>query len=99
LKLTADRWAALLVFELRRAGEAVWRRVLADQYESVWRRCAPRGRWRTRELSDLMSYDDEVAGAMERRLSRWLADGARIERLASEVEAAFVATWTPDRLA
>jgi hypothetical protein len=42
---------------------------------------------------------DEVAAAMRRRLSRWLADGAQIERLPSEVEAAFVQRRTPDRLA
>ena len=99
LKLAADRWAALLSSELRRADEGLWRRVLADRYESVWRRCAPRGRWRTRELSDLLDSDDELAGAMERRLSRWLAEGGHIERLPSEVEAAFVHSRTPDRLA
>ncbi len=99
LKLAADRWAGLLTDELRRADEDLWRRVLAERYESVWRRCAPRGRWRTRELSDLLARDDAVAAAMRRRLSRWLADGAQIERLPSEVEAAFVQTRTPDRLA
>jgi hypothetical protein len=99
LKLAADRWAGLLTDELRRADEDLWRRVLAERYESVWRRCAPRGRWRTRELSDLLARDDQVAAAMRRRLSRWLADGAQIERLPSEVEAAFVQTRTPDRLA
>src|SRR5205085_2197974 len=50
LKLAADRWAGLLIAELRQADEALWQRVLADRYESVWRRCAPRGRWRVREL-------------------------------------------------
>jgi hypothetical protein len=99
LKLAADRWAGLLVAELRRADEDLWRRVLADRYESVWRRCAPRGRWRARELSDLMAADDAVAATMERQLSRWLADGGHIERLPSEVEAAFVHSRTPDRLA
>lgn len=99
LKLAAERWATLLTDELRRADEALWRRVLAERYESVWRRCAPRGRWRTRELADLLARDDAVAAAMRRRLSRWLADGAHIERLPSEVEAAFVQSRTPDRLA
>jgi hypothetical protein len=99
LRLAADRWAGLLTDELRRADEELWRRVLAERYESVWRRCAPRGRWRTRELADLLAHDDAVAAAMRRRLSRWLADGAQIERLPSEVEAAFVETRTPDRLA
>ena len=40
--------------ELRRADEDLWRRVLGERYESVWRRFAPRGRWRTRELADLI---------------------------------------------
>jgi hypothetical protein len=99
LKLAADRWAGLLTDELRRADEDVWRRVLAERYESVWRRCAPRGRWRTRELADLLAHDDAVAAAMRGRLARWLAAGAEIERLPGEVEAAFVQTRTPDRLA
>lgn len=99
LKLSADRWAALLMADLRRADEDLWRRVLAERYESVWRRCAPRGRWRTRELADLLSGDDATAAAMQRRLARWLANGAAVERLPGEVEAAFVETRTPDRLA
>jgi hypothetical protein len=99
LKLAADRWAGLLVGELRRADEDLWRRVLGERYESVWRRFAPRGRWRTRELADLMAGDDDVAGGMQRQLSRWLAEGGHIERLPEQVEAAFVHTRTPDRLA
>ena len=99
LKLSADRWAALLMADLRQADEDLWRRVLAERYESVWRRCAPRGRWRTRELADLLSGDDATAAAMQRRLARWLANGAAVERLPGEIEAAFVETRTPDRLA
>jgi hypothetical protein len=99
LKLAADRWAGLLTGELRRADEDLWRRVLGERYESVWRRFAPRGRWRTRELADLMARDDDVAGAMQRQLSRWLAEGGYVERLPDQVEAAFVHTRTPDRLA
>jgi hypothetical protein len=99
LKLSADRWAALLTADLRRADEDLWRRVLSERYESVWRRCAPRGRWRTRELADLLARDDATAAAMQRRLSRWLATGADVKRLPSELEAAFVETRTPDRLA
>lgn len=99
LKLAADRWAAMLTAELRGAPEDLWRRVLADRYESVWRRCAPRGRWRTRELADLLAHDDDVAASMRRQLARWLGDGARVERLPDEVEAAFVHARTPDRLA
>ena len=99
LKLSADRWAALLTADLRRAGEDLWRRVLGERYESVWRRCAPRGRFRTRELSYLVANDEDTAAAMRRRLSRWLAAGADVDRLPSELEAAFVETRTPDRLA
>lgn len=99
LRLAAERWAALLTAELRHAEEDLWRRVLGERYESVWRRCAPRGRWRTRELADLLAHDDDVAAAMQGRLTRWLGDGARIERLPDEVEAAFVHGRTPPRLA
>jgi hypothetical protein len=99
LKLSADRWAALLTADLRRAGEDLWRRVLGERYESVWRRCAPRGRFRTRELADLLANDEATAEAMRRRLSRWLAAGADVGGLPSELEAAFVETRTPDRLA
>lgn len=99
LRLAADRWAALLTGELRRAEEDLWRRVIGERYESVWRRCAPRGRWRTRELADLLAHDDAVAAALQGRLAHWLRDGARFERLADEVEAAFVHGRTPDRLA
>jgi hypothetical protein len=99
LKLSADRWAALLTADLRRAEEDLWRRVLADRYESVWRRCAPRGRWRTRELADLLAKDDATAAAMQRRLSGWLAAGADVNRLPAELEAAFVQKRAPDRLA
>lgn len=99
LRLAADRWAALLTAELRGVDEELWRRVLGDRYESVWRRCAPRGRWRTRELADLLIHDEVVAESLQRQLARWLADGARIERLRDELEAAFVHARTPDRLA
>jgi hypothetical protein len=99
LKLSADRWATLLTADLRRAGEDLWRRVLGERYESVWRRCAPRGRFRTRELADLLAHDEPTALAIRRRLSRWLAAGADVDRLPSELEAAFVETRTPDRLA
>jgi hypothetical protein len=50
-------------------------------------------------LADLVARDDEVAGAMQRQLAGWLASGGQVERLPAEVEAAFVHTRTPDRLA
>ena len=86
LKLSADRWAALLMADLRQADEDLWRRVLAERYESVWRRCAPRGRWRTRELADLLASDDADGGgdaapagpvAGQRRRDRAAAGGGR----------------------
>src|ERR1700733_6887699 len=99
LRLAADRWAGLLTVELRDADEDLWRRVLGARYEAVWRRCAPRGRFRTRELSDLLATDGDVAASLQRQLSRWLRDGAQLERLTDQVEAAFVHARTPDRLA
>jgi hypothetical protein len=99
LKLAAGRWAGLLITELRQADEDLWRRVLAERYDSVWRRCAPRGRWRSRELSQLLASDDQVAATMERGLTAWLAEGGHIERLPAAVEAAFVHSRTPDRIA
>src|ERR1700733_4364890 len=99
LRLAADRWAGLLTVELRDADEDLWRRVLGERYESVWRRCAPRGRFRTRELSDLLVSDGAVAASLERQLSRGLREGARLEGLTDAVEAAFVHARTPDRLA
>jgi hypothetical protein len=99
LKLAADRWAGMLTAELRGADEELWQRVLGERYASVWRRCAPRSRWRTRELSDLLGHDEDVAASLERQLAVWLRDGARMERLTDVVEAAFVHSRTPDRLA
>jgi len=99
LKLAAARWAALLTAELRAADEQLWRRALDERYESVWRRCAPRGRWRTRELADLLVRDDATVASLQGRLSRWLAAGADLGRLPSELEAGFVQARTPDRLA
>jgi hypothetical protein len=99
LKLAADRWAGQLVAELGEADEALWQRVLADRYESVRRRCAPRSSWRTLGLSDLVRADSRVAEALEQRLARWLADGGAFERLPDELEAAFVHARTPARLA
>jgi hypothetical protein len=99
LKLSAARWAAVLTAELRVADEALWRRALGVRYESVWRRCAPRGLWRTRELADLLARDDATAAALQARLTRWLAGGAAVERLPAELEAGIVQTRTPQRIA
>lgn len=99
LRLAADRWAGLLVGELRQADEELWRRVLGERYESMWRRFAPRGKWRTRGLADLLALDDDVASSLRRQLSRWLAGGGDIGRLPAELEAGFVHSRTPERLA
>jgi hypothetical protein len=99
LRLSADRWAGLLVAELRQTDEELWRRVLGEHYDSVWRRCAPRGKWRTRGLAHLLAFNDDVARSLQRQLSRWLAEGGDVERLPGELEAGFVHSRTPDRLA
>ncbi|MGA2924516.1 MAG: hypothetical protein ABSG43_00770 [Solirubrobacteraceae bacterium] len=97
--VASRRWASLLVEELRAADEAVWRCALAGRYESVRRRCAPRTRWRTGQLCDLLGRDASTSAALQERLRRWLADGCDLRRLALELEAAFVQTRTPDVIA
>jgi hypothetical protein len=44
------------------------------RYASVHRRCAPRSKWRTHELADLLRADEGVTGAMQERLARWMAE-------------------------
>ena len=99
LRLAADRWARLLASELHGGDEAVWRRALGDRYESVRQRYAPRTKWKTGSLSELLARDDRPLEALRKRLSRWLADGCEFDALAAEVEAAFVQTRTPEQLA
>ena len=101
LKLSADRWAALLTADLRRADEDLWRRVLgralrvgvapvraarAGGGRASWRTCSPGTTRRRRRC--------------ERRLARWLADGAA-DRAAARRGGGGVRgdERTPDRLA
>ena len=99
LRLAANRWATLLTTELRAGGEDPWRRALGERYESVRVRYAPRTKRRSGTLSQLLERDQGPMVALRKRLSRWLAEGGRFEALADEVEAAFVQTRTPERLA
>jgi hypothetical protein len=99
LRLAARRWARLLTDELAAGDEALWRRALGERYESVHRRYAPRSRWRTRELSAVLTQDDSTAEALRTRLARWLADSGDFDGLPAELEAAFAQTRTPERLA
>jgi hypothetical protein len=99
LSLAAGRWARLLVRELQAADETLWRRALADRYESVHQRCAPRSSLRTMGLSDLVRSDARTAEALQQRLARWLAAGGAFEQLPAELEAALVHGRTPARLA
>ena len=97
--LAARRWSALLTAELRSRDDALWRHVLRERYASVHRRCAPRSKWRTHELAELLRTDDAVAGAMQKRLARWMAAGGDFRSLPGELEAAFVLSRAPARLA
>jgi hypothetical protein len=99
LRLAADRWASLLTSELRDGGDELWRRVLGERYESVRQRYAPRTKRRVGDLSELLSRDEQPLAALQKRLARWLAEGAEFDGLSTEVEAAFVQTRTPTRLA
>jgi hypothetical protein len=99
LRLASERWASLLVAELKASEEPVWERALGERYESVRRRYAPRTKWRTGELSGLLAVDPRPLEALKRRLSRWLAEGRDFDGLPAELEAAFVQTRTPARLA
>lgn len=99
LRLAARRWAELLTRELAASDEAVWHRALGERYESVYRRYAPRSKWRTRDLSAVVGSDPNTAEALRMRLARWIADSGDFATLPDELEAAFVQTRTPERLA
>lgn len=96
--LAAGRFAELLGQELAQSEEA-WTRALADRYESLRHRCAPRTTWGSRGLSELLRADESARRAVVARLERWLADGARLGALAAELEAAVVHARTPARIA
>jgi hypothetical protein len=98
-RLATPRWARLLTDELVASDEAVWRRALGGRYESIHRRYAPRSRWRTGELRDVVGQDPATAEAVRARLARWLTDSGDFAALPAELEAAFVQSRTPSRLA
>jgi hypothetical protein len=99
LRLAARRWAAILIAELCAGDDGLWRRALGERYESVHRRYAPRTRWRTHQLSELLVSNERTVGALRDRLARWLAEGGDFQSLSAELEAAFVLTRTPAHLA
>jgi hypothetical protein len=47
----------------------------------------------------VLASDQNTADAIRRRLTRWLTDSRDFDRLPIELEAAFVETRTPARLA
>jgi hypothetical protein len=99
LRLAAPRWAALLADELRGSDERLWEHALGSRYESVRRRYAPRTKWRTGGVADVVAADERTLEALRNRLARWLAQGPDPATIADELEAAIVSTRTPARLA
>jgi hypothetical protein len=99
LRLAAERWAAQLTEQLRRSDEDLWRRVFAERYDLIRTRYAPRTAWRTRELSKVLVSDASTVDAIRRRLATWFVQSRDLERLPTELEAAFIETRTPARLA
>lgn len=99
LRLAAERWAAQLTDELCQGDEDLWRRVFGDRYELIRGRYAPRTAWRKRELSRVLATDASTVDAIRRRLANWFVGSRDLDRLPTELEAAFVETRTPARLA
>jgi hypothetical protein len=99
LRLAAERWAAQLTDELCQSDEGLWRSVFAERYDQIRTRYAPRTAWRTRELSKVLATDASTVDAIRRRLATWFVESRDSERLPTELEAAFVETRTPARLA
>lgn len=99
LRLAAERWAALLTEQLCQSDEDLWRRIFAERYELIRTRYAPRTAWRKRELSRVLATDANTVDAIRRRLANWFVASRDLERLPTELEAAFVETRTPARLA
>jgi hypothetical protein len=99
LRLAAERWAAQLTAELCQSGEDLWRRVFAERYDLIRSRYAPRTAWRKHELSKVLATDTSTVDAIRRRLASWFVQSRDVERLPTELEAAFVETRTPARLA
>jgi hypothetical protein len=99
LRLAAERWAAQLTAELCHSDEDLWRRVFGERYDVIRSRYAPRTTWRKRELSKVLDTDTSTVDAIRRRLASWFVQSRDVERLPTELEAAFVETRTPARLA
>jgi hypothetical protein len=99
LRLAAERWAAQLTEELCQSDENLWRRVFGERYDLIRTRYAPRTAWRKRELSKVLATDAGTVDAIRRRLATWFVQSRDLERLPTELEAAFVETRTPARLA
>jgi hypothetical protein len=99
LRLAAERWAAQLTAELCQSDEDLWRRVFGERYDVIRSRYAPRTTWRKRELSKVLDTDTSTVDAIRRRLASWFVQSRDVERLPTELEAAFVETRTPARLA
>jgi hypothetical protein len=99
LRLAAGRWATLLAAELRRSDERQWEHALGGRYASVRRRYAPRTKWRTGGVAEVVASDERTVEALRTRLARWLARGPDPATIAEELEAAIVSTRTPARMA
>ncbi|HET7051770.1 MAG TPA: hypothetical protein VFI54_26100 [Solirubrobacteraceae bacterium] len=99
LRLAAERWAAQLTGELCESDEDLWRRVFGERYDLIRTRYAPRTAWRKRELSKVLATDASTVDAIRRRLAAWFVQSRDLEHLPTELEAAFVETRTPSRLA
>lgn len=99
LRLAAPRWASLLAEELRRSDESRWEHALGARYASVRRRYAPRTKWRTGGVAEVVAADERTLEALRNRLARWLIEGSDPATIAEELEAAIVSTRTPARLA
>jgi hypothetical protein len=97
-QLGAARFAMLLCAELA-GNEDAWRKALAGRYGNVRHRCARRTPWGNRGLAELIRADEIVRSALIARLERWMSDGAQLEKLPGELEAAVVHARTPARLA
>ena len=95
----AERWAAQLTEELCHRDEGLWRRVFGERYDLMRTRYAPRTAWRKRELSTVLATDSSTVDALRRRLAAWFVQSRDLERLPTELEAAFIETRTPARLA
>lgn len=99
LRLAAPRWGTLLAEALKRSDESRWEHALGARYPSVRRRYAPRTKWRTGGVAEVVAGDERTVEVLRNRLAQWLAQGPDPATIAEELEAAIVSTRTPARLA